>query len=82
MDKIFIASSVEGVHYLRGEFVENNPINLKVCKGIEKSKFAWYPDNIGKPAISFIRCDIQWVYDNVEDRDREWNQLIKIQLKD
>lgn len=78
---MFVLSSVEGIYYMRGEFVENYPVNLNVCKSIRKSKFAWYPDNNGRPAISFIGCDIQWVYDNVEDRDREWDQLIKIRLK-
>ena len=78
---MFISSSVEGIHYMKGEFVENYPVNLNICKSIKKSRFAWYPDNIGRPAISFVGCDVQWVYDNTEDRDNEWNQLVSMQLK-
>ena len=77
---MFVTSSIEGVKYMRGEFVKNYPVNLSLCKSIRKSKLAWYPDNTGKPAIAFDGCDIEWVYDSVEDRDREYNKLIDIQL--
>lgn len=74
----FISCSVAQVKYLRGEIVKNNPVNLDLCKSIEKTKINWYPDNTGKPAISFNGCDAKWVFDNELDRDTELEKIASV----
>ena len=77
---MFVESSINGITYRRGEFVKNRSVNLNLCTSIQKGKFAWYPDNVGKPAIIFVGCGIEWAYDDKEDRDRDYNKLIDIKL--
>jgi hypothetical protein len=74
----FITCIVPQIEYLRGETVKNNPINLDLCKSIEKTKFSWYPDNIGKPSITFNGCDSRWVFDRKQDRDTEFERITSI----
>jgi hypothetical protein len=72
----FLRCSLDSFTYGRdGEVVQNTPVNLNLCKGIKKSKFAWYPDNIGRPSILFMGCDIEWAYKNEEDRDKDYEAL-------
>lgn len=61
---------------MRGEAVTNKPVNLDLCKSIGKSRFAWYPDNTGKPAIQFLGCDVEWVFDTESARDAEISRIV------
>lgn len=68
---MFITPSISFIKY-HNNMIHNNPINLSLCTNIEKSKLAWYPDNIGKPAITFhftSGSDAQWVFNTEEQRD-------------
>lgn len=71
----FITCATEKICYLRGEDVINNPVNISLCTSISKSKFAWYPDNDGRPAIKFHSCNVEWVYDNEDERDEEFKKI-------
>ena len=71
----FITCRVKEIIYLRGKKVVNNPVNLALCKTIEKTKYSWYPDNEGRCAIRFNGCDQEWVFDSKEDRDSEFSRL-------
>lgn len=75
MKPYFITCYVESIIYRRGEKVVNKPVNLSLCKNISKTKYAWYPDNIGKPAITFDGCDTEWVYDKESDRDSDFLRI-------
>ena len=74
----FLQCSVPHIEYMRGEKVYNRPINLGLCKSIEKSKFAWYPDNNGRAAIQFHGCDTEWVFNTPAERDAEFERILKI----
>lgn len=75
MKPLFVTSSVESIKYLRGETVVNKPVNLSLCKSIEKGKFNWYPDNEGIPSIKFNGCDTQWVYNDEDTRNKDYEIL-------
>lgn len=78
----FIKSSIDGITYRRGEFVRNDPVNIDLCKSISKEKFAWYPDNTGKPSIKFHGCKTEWVYDNKQDRDADFERVAANSFKE
>ena len=71
----FVKCSLESFIYGRDETITNNPVNIALCKSIRKGKFAWYPDNKGKPAIVFDGCDIKWAYNSEEERDGDFERL-------
>lgn len=71
----FITCSLESFKYWREETVVNKPVNLDLCTSIEKSQFAWYPDNAGKPSIVFNGCDVEWAYHEEADRDLEFDRI-------
>lgn len=75
----FIESSVPGVNYLRQTFLPNKPVNLDLCKSIEKSRLAWYPDNTGLPAIKFNGCDVEWAYHDASVRDADFERIARNQ---
>jgi len=75
----FIECSVPYIVYRRGEKVINNPINLDLCKSIKKSTLAWYPDNTGKPEITFDGCDATWAFDTETSRDAEFDRIASLQ---
>lgn len=75
MKPFFVSSSVESAMYMRGEIIENNPVNLSMCKSIAKNNYCWYPDNMGLPSIEFYGCDTKWVYDDKETRDRDFERI-------
>ena len=77
----FISPVIEEIKYLRGEMVKNYAINITLCKHLEKSNYAWYPDNNGLPSIKFIGCDAEWVFKNETDRDAEYFSIAS-NLKD
>ena len=71
---MFITPRIPFIKY-HNSVIHNNPVNLSLCTNIEKSKLAWYPDNYGKPAITFhfnSESDVQWVYNTEEDRDMDF----------
>lgn len=80
MSVFFIKCSIDSIVYLRGETVVNRPVNLVLCKSIQKRNYAWYPDNKGLPAIEFLGCDVTWVYEDVESRDKEFEEISEIQI--
>jgi hypothetical protein len=71
----FAKCSLESFQYMRGEVVENKPVNLSLCKSIKKGKFAWYPDNEGKPSILFNGCGVEWAYHSKQDRDDDFERI-------
>lgn len=77
---LFITCSVESIDYRRG-VVTNKPVNLSLCKSVEKVKYAWYPDNEGKPAIRFNGCDVEWVYHYASERDADFQKIINNEYK-
>lgn len=72
----FIECSIPSIVYLRGETRHNHPVNLDLCKSIHKSKMSWYPDNVGKPSIMFDGADVEWAFDNADDRDSQFARII------
>lgn len=79
MNKCLVACSIDNICYKR-EIIENKIVNLNLCKNISKSNYAWYPDNEGKPSIKFNGCEVEWVYQNIKDRDSDYNKLIDVKL--
>jgi hypothetical protein len=77
----FALPCVKSITYLRGDEVKNKAVNLTLCIAIEKERFKWYPDNVGKPCIVFHfeqGSKESWVYDREEDRDRDFDRIIKV----
>jgi len=72
----FINPSVAEIRYLRGEVITNHPVNIDLCVELIKTKEKWYPDNTGIPAILFKGCDAKWCYENIYDRDRDYQTII------
>lgn len=70
----FLKCSVESFEY-RSSAVQNKPVNLDLCTSLSKSKFAWYPDNTGRPSIKFNGCDTEWSYSSEEVRDAEFDLI-------
>lgn len=78
MTNQFVLPCVESITYRRGNEVKNKAVNLSLCIAIEKERFSWYPDNVGKPSISFHfeqGSEKSWVYDREEDRDRDFDRI-------
>ncbi len=75
MKPFFITSKVNSIKYIKGAIVVNNPINISNCTSITKSRFAWYPDNTGRPAITFKGCEEEWVFDTEKDRDADFDRI-------
>jgi len=71
----FVKCSLENFIYRGGKTVQNNPANLALCKNIRKGKFAWYPDNTGRPSIVFDGCDAEWSYSSEEARDADFERI-------
>lgn len=71
----FVECSVPEVEYLRGEKVKNNAVNLDLCKFLRKTRYSWYPDNVGLPSIKFEGCDTEWVFKEETARDVEHARL-------
>lgn len=56
----------------------NDAVNLALVESITKGTLAWYPDNVGLPAIIFTyrSSSTKWAFDTKEARDRIYNSLI------
>lgn len=81
MTNQFALPCVESITYLRGDVVKNKAVNLSLCIAIEKKRFKWYPDNVGKPCIFFYfekGSKISWVYHREEDRDQDFDRILYI----
>lgn len=72
----FVTSKVPRITYMRGEVIENNPPNIALCRHICKDRLAWYPDNVGKPGIHFVGCDVRWFFDSEAERDAEFDRVL------
>lgn len=68
---------VARVTYLRGDIIVNRPVNMALVTKIEKTQTRWYPDNTGKPALSFFGVDETWTFDTVAERDAEYDRVIE-----
>lgn len=80
MTVYFIKCKIPSITYLRGIVINNDPVNLALCKQILKGTYSWYPDNTGLPAIYFDREQkIAWVYRNATDRDEDFEKISGIQ---
>lgn len=77
----FIKCSVKAVPYRRGEIVTNKPVNIDLCKSLTKSQFAWYPDNIGLPSITFNGTEVEWVFPDLKSRDDEFERIASNQVQ-
>lgn len=75
---VFIECSTKEIRYLRGEIVENHPVNMSLCKKLVPARFAWYPDNTGKPSLRFAGTDVEWVYESKADRDADLKRILDI----
>lgn len=78
----FVRPDFEVVTYLRKENIINPFINLALVRSIEKTKYSWYPDNEGLPAIKFNfgeNDSAVWVYpkDNIDLRNKRLWDLLK-----
>lgn len=73
----FVRCSVSEVPYLRGEKVENDPVNLATVSRIQKLKYNWYPDNVGLPGIMFRgpEPNIHWAYRDEAMRDADFERI-------
>lgn len=71
----FIVCSTPGTAYF-GKNVVNNPVNIDMCKYINKYQECWYSDKRGKPAIAFVGCGVIWMYDFEETRDADYFKII------
>ncbi|WP_373092552.1 hypothetical protein [Zhongshania sp.] len=71
----FAKCSLDSIVYMRGETVTNKPVNLALCKSIRKGKFAWYPDNCGRPSILFDGCGVEWAYNSESERDADFDRI-------
>ena len=78
----FIECSIPSIKYMRGEIVNNDPVNLSLCKSIRRGKYAWYPDNTGKPSIVFRGVETEWVFNNEKERDLEYDRIAKNKFSD
>jgi hypothetical protein len=75
----FVQCSVPSIVYRYGrDSVVNNPVNLALCRSLSKSRYHWYPDNVGKPSILFNGCDTEWVFKSEAERDAEFDRLASI----
>ena len=71
----FIQPPIDHIEYMRGDKVYNHPVNISLCTSIRKGRLRWYPDNIGRPSIVFEGCDVEWVFNSEEHRDRTYDQI-------
>lgn len=71
----FIESSQESFPYLRGDMIENHPVNLALCTRIEKLQYRWYPDNTGRPGIMFRGVGVHWAYKDEASRDADFERI-------
>jgi len=53
---------------------ENNPVNIDNCKSIAKIK---YVINYGLNAIQFNGCNVKWAYKTVQDRDNDYEKILR-----
>lgn len=74
----FVVSEIAEITYLWGEKIKNRPVNIGLCTSITKSRENWYPDNVGKPSMIFKGCNAQWVFDNEQDRDKEYERILSL----
>lgn len=82
MTVYFIECSTPQINYLRGEIINNKPLNLANCISLEKKKFSWYPDNVGLPSISFYFQNKEeiWVYKSIQQRDADYQRILTIRV--
>lgn len=76
MNVHFITCSEPTYDYRDQRDRENRPVNLALCKSVEKTRLRWYPDNEGRPSISFHGCDTEWVFSTDRARDAEYDRII------
>ena len=75
MRPFFITCRYEEVETFDHILVDNYPINLQFCKYIKKTTY----DGPTKknPAIEFVGIDVKWVYYTFEERDEDFDIIIK-----
>lgn len=76
MSAHFIECSKPTFDYHDRRGMQNKPVNLALCKSIEAARFAWYPDNRGRPSIKFNGCDVEWVFCSERERDAEMQRIV------
>lgn len=81
MSVYFVKCKTPSIIYMRGDVIQNNPVNLAICKQIIKGRYKWYPDNTGLPAIYFDKDQtIYWVYHTEKERDEDFEKILGIQI--
>ena len=74
---VFTLCPIQAFTYMRGEVVDNKPINMALVTHIKKTRFAWYPDNEGKPSIMFYPSTVEWAFHTEKERDDCYASLTK-----
>jgi hypothetical protein len=72
---LFVTPPEQEIQYVRGEIINNWPVNLELCTELVKIRVRWYPDNRGLPGIKFNGCDSEWAFTSEEERDQVFNSL-------
>lgn len=49
----------------------NSPVNLCLCKSIERTKIN------GESYIKFVGCDVAWRFGSISERDKEYDRVLK-----
>ena len=73
----FTVCATESLRYRNRDF-HNWPVNLSLCMHIQKDRYSIYPDNVGKPAIEFIGCELTWIYNTEKERDEDFDRILRI----
>jgi hypothetical protein len=70
----FTRCSCESVRFSSEGIIYNPPINLAFCVAVIKSEYIGI--SFSRPSIKFTGCDIEWVYKNEGDRDRDFIRIV------
>ena len=73
----FIKCSVPIIKYSNGKTLENNIVNVDMCTKLKIGEYYSYPDKNGSFYILFHGLDHQWIYRNKEDRDIDFETIMK-----
>jgi len=72
----FIKPTIIEVICTRCKTIINKPVNIDLCKSLEKSTALWNLNSKGFPSIEFIGCNKKWIFNNESERDKEFERII------
>src|SRR5690606_27580879 len=73
----FMAPTSQFVTY-KGYDLQNKPVNISLCKSVEKKQYRIYPDNEGMPSITFHGNDVDWVFKTEGERDLNFERVLQV----